>query len=164
MLLFGFRGLLHKPYEKEVLLQKVAAPIPGRQWLDCPVRCGHFVSLTNCAGALNTCRVIALLCMVPYALYANVAALPLAKVSVIDPTDVTPKAAGRNGTAFNAGPGVRYSVPVYVPAPVKSIRNVQIAGWIDGDAKGVIKHCIGRRDVIAGIGIASNPSRCRPLW
>src|SRR5438067_161092 len=50
-------------------------------------------------GGRNTCRVICLLCVTSFTVYANVALLPLAKVSVSAPTGVPITLAGRNGTA-----------------------------------------------------------------
>jgi len=54
----------------------------------------------NVPGVRKICRVTCLVCTTPLTVYANVALLPLAKVSVRVPTGVRPMLAGRNGTAL----------------------------------------------------------------
>jgi len=62
-------------------------------------------------GIMKTSRVISLICETPYAVYANVALFPSKNVNVAEPTGVSVTFAGLNGTALNAGPLVRSSVP-----------------------------------------------------
>src|SRR5450631_3698777 len=73
-------------------------------------------------GGRNTWRVIALVCVATFEAsltwYAKVPALPLVKVNVAVPTVVRATRFGLNGTALNAGPVVRNSVPEYVFGPV----------------------------------------------
>src|SRR5512135_235828 len=67
-------------------------------------------------GDTNTSRVIAFACDTPFTVYANVPFAPSLNVNVAVPTAVRVTCAGSNGTALNAGPVVRYSVPVNTPA------------------------------------------------
>src|SRR6185437_2834273 len=82
------------------------------------IEASAIVSWHTVPGTTNTWRVIAFACAIPFTVYANVALLPSLNENVAVPTGVRTTLAGSNGTASNAGPVVRKSVPMKTPGAV----------------------------------------------